>query len=171
MELPKPQASAIPTVIQGNGSHHFPMPPSPDTCDKADYPDVKFWTLVEWQQYQSKFGGKKLDFLTNEDGETIGKNRLKEMSAEARILFNELYRHRKDPETWSARHVVAGAFVSNSMRQKFPEFRWCEGDWKVQAFATARYPNWAADSRGVGRLKRSRCYPSILVTILIFLIR
>ncbi|EDR00491.1 uncharacterized protein LACBIDRAFT_334098 [Laccaria bicolor S238N-H82] len=33
------------------------------------------------------------------------------------------------------------------MRTKFEEFRLCEGDWKVHAFATVRYPDWLEDVR------------------------
>jgi hypothetical protein len=45
-------------------------------------------------------------------------------------------------------------YFSNCMRVAFPEFRWCENDWKVHAFATERYPDWtnSKDVRGEGHL-------------------
>jgi hypothetical protein len=92
--------------------------------------------------------------LTDEDGDVVRKERLQEMSTEARTLFNDLYRYLHDSLTWGSRGKVSSSFFSNSMRQKFPEFRWCEGDWKVHAFETARYPNWVTDVRDKALLKR-----------------
>ena len=116
----------------------------------------------EWNEHKSKNPDcGKLDFLTDETGSKVAKDRLKEISNEARILFNELYRYRHDSSTWSTRTAVASAFFSNSMRQKFPEFRWCEGDWKVHAFATARYPNWGADARDRGHLQHRDHHSSL----------
>ena len=50
--------------------------------------------------------------------------------------------------------MFASEFFSNHMRIKFPEFQWCEGDWKVQTFATVRFPDWSQDVRKKGRLTR-----------------
>jgi len=136
-------------------TYPFAIPPSPAECEKDDFEDVRFWTVGEWNKFKSNnadYG--KLEFLTDDSGSKVNRDRLKEMSAEARVLFNELYRYRLDPSTWSTRTAVASAFFSNTMRQKFPEFRWCEGDWKVHTFATARYPNWVADARDKRRLQR-----------------
>jgi len=47
--------------------------------------------------------------------------------------------------TWGVRTMYAGEFFSNTMRTKFEEFRWCEGDWKVHVFATVRFPDWSED--------------------------
>lgn len=130
-------------------------PQSPAECEKEDYEDVEFWTIGQWNEHKSAEPDcGKLDFLTDDSGSKVGKGRLKEMSTEASILFNELYRHRHDPSTWSTRTAVASTFFSNTMRQKFPEFQWCEGDWKVHMFATVRYPSWVADNRDKGRLQR-----------------
>jgi hypothetical protein len=42
---------------------------------------------------------------------------------------------------------------SNSMRNKFAEFRWCEGDWKAEAFGTIRFPDWCRYMCSSGHLK------------------
>ena len=156
MQQPVPNAVAMPIgEAPKSNTYPFAVPSSPAECERDDFEDVKFWTVGEWNEFKAKNPDcGKLEFLTDDSGSKINKDRIKEMSTEARVLFNELYRYRHDPATWSTRTAMASAFFSNTMRQKFSEFRWCEGDWKVHAFATARYPNWVADARDRGRLQR-----------------
>jgi len=96
----------------------------------------------------------KLDFITDEDGDEVDEDRMKAMSAKARELFTTLYRYRQDPQSWGLRGAEASQFFSNTMRVEFPEFRWCENDWKVHSFATGRYPDWVRDVRNGGNLTR-----------------
>jgi hypothetical protein len=134
------------------------VPSSPAECDQDDFENVKFWMKAKWTGFkkdQSDRGDRdvgKLGFLTDEDGSMVSKDRLQEMSTKAWTLFNELYRYSHDPPTWGSRGKTASAFFSNCMCQKFPEFCWCESDWKVHAFAMARYPNWVTDVHEKGLL-------------------
>ena len=162
-----PLTASTAPIQPGNVGNNFSIPPPPAECDQDDYEKVKYWTQGEWKAFkkdQSDRGDRdcgKLSFLTDEDGEAVTKERLQEMSTEARTLFNELYRYCHDPATWGSRGKTASAFFSNSMRQKFPELCWCEGDWKVHAFATARYPNWVTDVRDKGVLTRISLFTSV----------
>ncbi len=46
------------------------------------------------------------------------------------------------------------------MRADFPKFRWCENDWKVQGFATEKYPDWVKDVR---KSEKARLTHTILI--------
>lgn len=135
------------------------IPPSPADYNQMDFRNVKFWTRGAWQQHQKgceERGNdcKKLDFLTDADGKPLDDDRIDSMTKHARILWNSLYKEREDPVTWSVRSMTASAYFSNNMRIKYPELHLCEGDWKVHAFATVRFPDWSQDVRRKGRLTR-----------------
>jgi len=128
-------------------------------CSQRDFEDVKFWTRGDWQRHQKNCEErgkdyKKLDFLTNTDGQPLDDDRFDSMTKHARLLWNSLYKEREDPDTWGVRSMFASSYFSNNMRLKYPEFQWCEGDWKVHAFATIRFPDWSQDVRRRGRLTR-----------------
>ncbi|KAF8816758.1 hypothetical protein BYT27DRAFT_7237748 [Phlegmacium glaucopus] len=82
------------------------------------------------------------------------------MSKTATTAWNDLYYWRLDPETWAKKIDQAMKYFGYMMAQKYPEFRWCHGDWKVQEFATHRYPGWNRYHRQSGQLKRR--VPSII---------
>ncbi|KAF8962357.1 hypothetical protein BDZ97DRAFT_1825778 [Flammula alnicola] len=139
------------------------IPDSPPPCDRTDFPDVRFWNRKEWSAYIQKQQAngsllKKLRFVTQEDGDMVSEERLSAMSKEAKSLWATLYLKRLDPNNWGIKTTMASDFFSNSMRIKFPEFRWCENDWKIEAFATIRYSEWKP-IRDSGMLSREN--PSI----------
>ena len=155
MRAPGPPSQ--PTII--STSDRFVIPKSPATCEKEDFLEVKFWTKDEWKGYQKdcldrQIDYGKLDFITDENGEPVSGTRLAAMSAKARELFTTLYRYKRDPRSWGTRASEESAYFSNFMRAAFQEFRGCESDWKVHAFATERYPDWSKDVRGSGNITR-----------------
>lgn len=129
------------------------IPVSPSICDKDDYPAVRWWVEDSWDKYEAQQRDlsrpcKKLDFICDEDGVTISIDRLKVMTEMAKQLWNEMYHKRKDPSSWSKKLPATAQFFSNNMRSRFPEFRWCQDDWKVERFATIRFPDWCRNIRG-----------------------
>ena len=135
------------TVPNPSSADRLNSPTAPASCKREDYEDVKFWTKDEWKKHQSdcKTRNKecgKLDFLTDENNKKVSPTRLAAMSTKARELFTTLRRHKRDPDSWGARGAEEAEYFSNCMRVAFPEFGWCENDWKVHAFATERYPDW-----------------------------
>jgi hypothetical protein len=80
----------------------FPLdiPLSPMELDQVDYPDAKYWTLEEWQQFPANANGEasssKLGFLCNEDGDPVNKARLRVMTDMAKKLWSDLFRYRFD---------------------------------------------------------------------------
>ncbi|KAG6819020.1 hypothetical protein H0H93_016276 [Arthromyces matolae] len=117
--------------------------------NKEDYPNVPYWTKEEWTAYTERCGRKgrsfeKLGFLTTSTGVPLDKARIQQMSDTSRAVFNELKQHNLAPTTWKKKKLTAKDFFSSRMVADFPEFTLCEGLWKVEAFATIRYPDWTA---------------------------
>lgn len=139
------------------------IPAAPPTAVQDDYPDVRYWAKTDWSEYckRAKLRNEvpdKFGFLCDESGEKVSIQRLEEMSKSANMAWNDLYYWRLDPETWAKKIDQAMKYFSYTMAQKYPEFRWCHGDWKVQEFATNRYPGWNRYHRQSGQLKRKLIY-------------
>lgn len=123
------------------------IPDSPAQCYQEDYEDVHFWTRAEWTEYEHKKREKgekyhKLRFISQENGRMVDSARLSAIRKEATELWNTLYHTHDDPPSWKSKTKIASQYFSNSMCLKFEEFRWCEDNWKIEAFATNRYPDW-----------------------------
>ena len=148
---------------ESSHSSGFPLisPPAPPLLDEEDYPHTRFWTMQEWQRFlndQMDYGKSigKLGFICDEDGNTVSKDRIKKMTETAKRLWSDLYRHRYDPDTWRCVTMRADEYYTNNMRIAFPELSLCADNWKVQALATIRYPDWTNGLRSTGRLTRTQ---------------
>lgn len=114
--------------------------PSPP-LERKDFPNVRFWTLKEWNAYKatrhrSNETIRKLAFITTSSGGPVSSEYLEQMSETARRLFVELRTSGLAPLTWKAKSQTASDFFINTIVLKFPELRWCEGgSWKAEAFA------------------------------------
>ena len=120
----------MPAHLQDTAPTKAAIPPSPAEYLEADFPEGKYWKRGQ--------DDARLTTITNT----------------ARSLWSLLYMWREDLKTWSLQTMYACDFFSNTMRTKFEEFQLCEGDWKVHAFATVRYPNWSEDVHKQGKLSR-----------------
>ena len=123
------------------------IPPPPTPLDQKDFPNVRFWSLKEWNDYKATRQRNnetlsKLAFITTNSGEPVGNGYLEKMSEMARSLFNDLHTRGLAPPTWKAKSKTVSDFFVNNIALKFPELRWCEGgSWKAEAFAVTRYPD------------------------------
>jgi len=144
------------------------LPPALDELDPDDYPNTQYWTQSSWIEYKKKqanqgYGVFGLAFLCNAEGDRVSRDRLNAMTKRAKQLWNTLYRHRQDPTTWGKKGDFVADFFSRHMRNSFMEFGLCEGNWKADAFAIVRYPDWASKVRTTGAILRkfsSSCIPS-----------
>ena len=135
------------------------IPHAPEVLEEDDYPDVSFWRESDWTDHgeRQKDRGKpvtKLAFLTDENGIPVPEAHIKMFMSHAKQTWNELYRHRLDPSSWTKKTPKAASFFAHVMKAKFPEFRYCEGDWKAERFAIIKYPDWCRNVRESGRLTR-----------------
>ena len=46
------------------------------------------------------------------------------------------------PTSWGQAGLDLRQLFNKQMRSEFPEFQYCEADWKAKAFATEYYPSW-----------------------------
>ena len=153
-----------------SASHHtFVTPPAPGALQQSQYGAVKYWTKTSWQEYvdraKDKNSGREptwTECITDEKGAQMSKQRHKELWEDAKIAWNSLYYRRLDPTTWSKKHTAAANYFYNTILQKYPEFRLCDGNWKLQMWATKRYSDWTKNVRGGGGL--SRTFPYIHFT-------
>ena len=151
-----PQASTNHNPTSGQRSD-LDIPLMPDELDRHDYPDVPFWQRSEWatKEKESVSEVKKFDFLTNELGEVVSSGRLKEMTEAAKEAWIELYSNRMDPESWGKKGRLPAKYFNSVMKNAFPEFCYCDGNWKIEIFATLKYPDWKKNCRKTGNLTRT----------------
>lgn len=162
-----PGQSHSPADSSASGSHTtvlpptftLTIPPSPELLSSHDYYEVPFWDLVTWREHDQKERAKgnipsRLGFITDSEGQPVSSARLSEMVNEANLLWASLYSAREDPQVWKKKTKTASEYFSNSMRSKFIEFQLCEGDWKVEIFASTKFSDWNRNSRMKGTLKR-----------------
>ncbi|KAF8156024.1 hypothetical protein B0H34DRAFT_517899 [Crassisporium funariophilum] len=140
------------------------IPMAPQAEEEEDYPDVRFWNKKDWTEFESRASTRnervnRFGFLSDESGTRVSSERLKNMTETAKVAWNELYYWRLNPTTWTKRNDQDMQYFSATMCAKFPEFRWCQGDWKVQEFAKHKYPDWNRYSGQPGTLSRAK--PSI----------
>ena len=133
--------------------------PTPPSFEQGDYPEVPFWTRKEWDTFveRRKLANKNPlwnAFLTDENGDALPKHRYNELWADAKLAFNSLYYRRCDPTSWSKKTDLAAAYFYNTISAKYPEFRLCEGNWKIHVWTTERYPDWVKNVRKAGGLQR-----------------
>ena len=137
---------------------HVPDPPQP--LDQDDYPYIRYWHEDDWIKFteQQRERGQvpsRLGFLTNEDSSPVLESRIKTFMSTAKQAWNELYRLRLDPSSWTKKTPKAASYFTYIMKTKFDEFQYCDGDWKVEQFAIIKYPDWCRDARESGQLTRT----------------
>lgn len=151
--------------------------PAPlEQLDVGEYPYVKFWDLSDWTHFKSKktdagISFHKLQFMEDEEGKPVSSERLAKMTKTAKELWNELYSTRSDPATWSTKLHSNSQYFARTMQLEYPEFRYCDGNWKADAFATIRFPDWNRADRSSGVLSREFMFLLISFLIVHFILR
>lgn len=146
----------------------------PDDLDQEDHDEVPFWTRLDWFQHESreKDGGidiNKLYFLTDDSGNPPSSSRLREFWRTAKAAWIALYQVRQDPESWGKKTPLAADYFYSTMKNAFPEFRYCENNWKADQYATYKFPDWKANTRNTGKLK-STIIALLILLLMIFLL-
>lgn len=133
------------------------IPPMPDELDQRNYPDVPFWQHMEWamKEKDSVSEVKIFDFLTDELGEVVSSGQLKEMSEVAKEAWIELYSNHMDPKSWGKKGWLSAKYFNSVMKNPFPEFCYCDGNWKIEIFAMLKYPDWKKFCQKPGNLTRT----------------
>lgn len=154
------QMSRMSTRAPSNGRPEvLVVPDAPEPLGEEEYPDVPYWYDEDWIKHseRQKICGDvvpRLGFLTDSDGSLVTESRIKIFTSTAKQAWNELYRYRLDPSSWTKKTPKAASYLAHVLKTSFPEFRYCDGDWKVERFAVIKYPDWCRDARESGRLTR-----------------
>ena len=157
--MPRPTSSE-PAARGGKLGEKIIIPAAPEALEQEDYPDIPYWQESDWTKHAERQRERgrpfsKLGFLTGKDGSPVTESRIKEFMFHAKQVWNELYRHRLDPSSWTKKTQTMGLFFEHEMKGKFPEFCYGKGNWKVEQFAITKYPDWCRDARESGRLTRA----------------
>ena len=166
-----PPAEAVPTAVDSETGPSnrkagvLNISEAPEILDESDYPQVSYWYESNWmenneRQKDCRKSVSKLGFLTDQNGNPVTESRIKEFTSQARQLWTELYRHRLDPTSWTKKTLTAASYFAHEMKGRFSEFRYCDGNWKVERFAIIKYPDWCRDGRDTGRLTRALIFSS-----------
>lgn len=149
------------------------IPCVPDELDPDDYESARFWMQIGWNNHKKHqvnqgLNVKSLGFMCDADGDPVSKERLTTMTKRAKQLWMTCYHLRMDPPSWTKKTEDVSNYFSRNMRISFPEFALCEGNWKAEAFAVIRYPDWASDVRGSGTLIRELLFYSNFYSYITF---
>ena len=136
------------------------VPDQSRPLDEEDYPAVLYWHEESWVKHtkEQRERGRtpsRLGFLTDDDGNPVTESRIKMFTSTAKQAWNELYRLRLDPSSWTKKTPKAASYLTYILKKNFDEFRYCDGDWKAERFAIVKYPDWCRDARDSGRLTRA----------------
>jgi hypothetical protein len=141
-------------------SDSLDVPDPPQALDQEDYQYVHYWHEEDWVKHTERQRDRgqvppRLGFLTDEEGGPVLESRIKTFMSTAKQAWNELYRLRLDPSSWTKKTPKAASYLAYIMKTSFDEFRYCDGDWKVERFAIIKYPDWCRDVRESGHLTRA----------------
>jgi hypothetical protein len=77
-----------------------------------------------------------------EDGNVIDGDRASEIRKFARAVWVSFGKRGHAPAKWGQADVETRKMYCQEMNSRFPEFRFCDLDWKSEQVATDNYPSW-----------------------------
>jgi hypothetical protein len=151
---------------------HSPLITLSDT-NREDYPLVKYWYRHEWTTENSQVAmigasGKArasqgenvtLRFVEDEKGNVIDGFRATAIRKFSREIWSGLGNIGKAPKSWGKVDAKVAAEYRTEMGRKFPELRFCEGNWKADLIATLNYPSWYNNNIEKESMKRPSVEP------------
>jgi hypothetical protein len=128
---------------------------------REDYPGVRFWTRSKWINHLKNGGdsssgiesvrgrsfvsqgiNKTAKYIEDGSGNPVDGHKLKDMLTHMRSIWSTLLSLNRAPTTWGKADLEIFRYFHHEMRVKFPEFAFCENDWKADYLATTHYPSW-----------------------------
>jgi hypothetical protein len=131
--------------------------------NQEDYPNVKFWFKRHWTGFlndqltdiTSPAGTQgrgraraslnvnvAMRYVEMEDGNLIDGDRASEIRKFARAIWVSFGKRGQAPAKWGQADVETRKEYCREMNSRFPEFRFCDLDWKSEQVATDNYPAW-----------------------------
>lgn len=161
----------------------------PAPLDPKDYRRIQFWTAKSFETYcndlvgetdglatrHKKRGRRPKDdedddrhpYLETVDGTSVAREVLVKVGQKARRLWQALNTAGLAPSSWGKASEVAYTYFNSQMLNEadFQFFRYCEGNWKLNRWATKAYASWkhnhlktaeGDDRKAARNLKRKR---------------
>jgi hypothetical protein len=90
----------------------------------------------------SKGINKNSKYIKGTDGKPVDGWKLRDIRAHAQAIWTSFQAVGRAPPTWGKADVEVTSAFHREMYTKFPEFAYCENDWKADQLATEHYPSW-----------------------------
>jgi hypothetical protein len=90
----------------------------------------------------SKGINKNSKYIEGTDEKPVDGWKLRDIWAHTRAIWTSFQAVGCAPPTWGKANVEVTSAFHREMRTKFPEFAYCENDWKTDQLATEHYPSW-----------------------------
>lgn len=129
----------------------------------ANFPNVRYWSksqrrtatelakgTIDLSKSHDVVRGKKAVaqgqnnacmYIENENGQPVDGYRLSSIRQLARVVWVKFAEMGMAPVSWGKANLMLANEYKSEMRHRFPEFRLCENDWKLQQLATTDYPS------------------------------
>ncbi|KAI0276459.1 hypothetical protein BC826DRAFT_1114125 [Russula brevipes] len=93
------------------------IPDTPEPLDEDEYLDIPYWhdedrVKHSEQQKDCRKVAPRLGFLTDADGNIVTESWIKVFTMTAKQAWNELYRHRLDPSSWTRKTPKAASYLT-----------------------------------------------------------
>jgi hypothetical protein len=129
---------------------------------KENHPSICYWTRKEFDEFITRNDGEtdglalkktrrgrpsnddeeKHPYLENEDGTPVDHYRLNMFGNKARRLFESMRAADVAPMSWAKMSSQVYEYFQIEMLSEFNEFRFCDGNWKLDLWATRTYGLW-----------------------------
>jgi hypothetical protein len=150
----------IPAGIVNQQTALTAIPPKP--TNRTDFPNVKFWTRQDWNQYlskQDKIKSKEKKpargtenvgqtYIEDIHGKVISADRATAIRQTLRQLWREYELNGSAPTTWDTASHEVSRDCTEKMVNTYPELGLCEDNWKLHYLCTKQYPGWVRSNNG-----------------------
>lgn len=129
---------------------------------KENYPSICYWTRKEFDEFitrndretdglalkrtqrgrPSNDNEEKHPYLENKDGTSVDHYRLNMFGNKACRLFESMCAANIAPMSWAKMSSQVYEYFRTEMLSEFNEFRFCDGNWKLDLWATQTYGSW-----------------------------
>lgn len=127
------------------------------TTKREEYPNVRFWTRLQWTEVNSKFKSetkvtgpigsdakpkKKSGYIETADGELLSEDQMSKIRLTMRSSFQHLKRLNLLPDTWTKICHVGRKLYLLTVCNAHPELTYCDSFWKAEQIAIDNFPSW-----------------------------
>ncbi|KAH6902943.1 hypothetical protein BKA70DRAFT_1433920 [Coprinopsis sp. MPI-PUGE-AT-0042] len=118
----------------------FTKPPPPKLNTPHFFDSQASWNTWYTDEKDKRNKVSPFSYLTDEDGNYVGDAMVEAVSQPFKRLCFHLFGVYLDPKSFGQIGDMAWAYIRSRMYHLYPWLAYCLHDWKLHAFATAKYP-------------------------------